>query len=74
MRGPMVALIVPLGGGPIDPGFGNIGGWGGPRPDQGLPGGQGGRPESADLPSGAPGSWATGVPGSGVARWVRRAS
>ena len=37
-------LVVPLGGGPIDLGFGNIGGWGGPRPDQGLPGGQGGRP------------------------------
>ena len=43
MSKPFYAVIIPLGEGPTDPGFG-----GGiaqhPRPDQGLPGGQGGHP------------------------------
>ena len=42
MGQPFYAVVIPLGDGPVDPGFGRPGG--GPRPDQGLPGGQGGHP------------------------------
>ena len=66
MRGPMVCLVVPLGGGPIDPGFGNIGGWGGPRPDQGLPGGQGGRPSQPIYHPGHPDHGLPAYPDQGL--------
>lgn len=63
MRGPTIALIVPLGQGPIDPGFGNIGGIGGVDPGYGRPIFHPGHPDHG-LPS-SPGHPGNRPPGSG---------
>ena len=68
MSKPFYAVIIPLGEGPVDPGFGRPGGgWGGgPRPDQGLPGGQGGHPSQPIYHPGHPDHGLPAFPDQGL--------
>ena len=38
MAQPFLAMVIPVGGGPVDPGYGQVPGYGGGHPSHGLPG------------------------------------